>query len=257
MITTASSFVSEGLSLITVPLMTFVETHFERELGQDWQKKVRREFKKSPPPIENGHIHWDNSDLFKAMNMDTFWLEVFNKDGLLNEADRSYINKLIGVRHQHAHPRVSNNGDTAPLAPTEAFTDEEAKHALDTMQLLMQSIGADDVAAKIKDMYARIGNRLDEEKKPDEKLCGRRIYPPDPLLVGVEADKLIRGKPYTVLHFYGGRTKQIRTDLFDKDGSLTAKLKRLVGKRVKTEYENDRKVGYNAMFGYFSKLDEA
>ena len=46
MITTASSFVSEGLSLITAPLMTFVETHFERELGQDWQKKVRREFKK-------------------------------------------------------------------------------------------------------------------------------------------------------------------------------------------------------------------
>ena len=144
-----------------------------------------------------------------------------------------------------------------PPAPNEPFTDDEAKRALDTMQLLMQSIGADEVAAEIKDMHARIGNRPDEEKKPDEKLCGRRIYPPYPLLVGVETDKLIRGKPYTVLHFYGGRTKQIRTDIFDKDGSITAKLKRLVGKRVKTEYENDRKVGYNAMLGYFSKLDEA
>ena len=113
MITTASSFVSEGLSLITAPLMTFVETHFERELGQDWQKKVRREFKKSPPPIENGHIHWDNSDLLGAMTMNAFWHKIFHKDGLLARENRSYINELLAVRNKHAHPRISNNGDTA------------------------------------------------------------------------------------------------------------------------------------------------
>ena len=246
MTTTASNFVNEGLNLITAPLATFVETHFENALGEDWQKEVMQKYPKLT--IKDGSIEWDNLDLLKVINMGNFWGKVFQDK--LSRTDRSIVNELIDVRHKHAHYRVSTNDKADSPTQNESFSDDQAKRALDSMQRLMQSIGADEVATKIRDIHSRIGNRSDEQPPAESESL---------LLLRVETDKLVKNKSYTVLHFEGGATKQMITTIFDKDGLITKKAKSLVGKRVKTKCWEDKNKppGFYANMGYFNEIDEA
>jgi predicted AAA+ superfamily ATPase len=126
-------YVFDGMELLPVALIPFVEKRLDSSLTGHWQVQV---VEKLPGlrPDSNGRIVWDQAALLNAM--DRFWMDAFK--AVLGRAERSIVNELVDVRNKLAH--------------NESFTYDDAERALDSMRRLMEAISAGEVAGELGKM---------------------------------------------------------------------------------------------------------
>lgn len=150
-------YVFEGMELLPVALIPFVEKRLETSLKGHWQVQV---LEKLPNlrPNSNGEVGWDQAALFNAM--DRFWSEAFK--AVLGRAERSLVNELGDVRNKLSH--------------NETFTYDDAERALDTMRRLMEAISAGETAeqlGKMRDTILR--TKFTELQRNEERRKTQRL----------------------------------------------------------------------------------
>ncbi len=133
---TPRDFVFKGLDLMSDPLSTYVELRLRTSWGVNWLSEARQRY--DGLLANDGRLNRDVLMLLKTV--DRCWDPAFR--GALGRTDRAHVNELIDIRNRISHQ--------------ESFTDDEAERALSTMSLLMNTIGENDCADKLKQMRADI-----------------------------------------------------------------------------------------------------
>lgn len=139
------SFVFEGLEKLSDALIPFVERNISSSIGEDWQNDVQNKYVHLR--IDNGKVNWDNQALLRVITI--FWHDVFRN--ILGPVERAYVSELIDVRNRLAHD--------------ESFTYPDAARALETMSLLMKSIGAGEVVDKLDQVIIQTRRIHDENMR--------------------------------------------------------------------------------------------
>jgi hypothetical protein len=150
-------YVFEGMELLPVALVPFVEKRLETSLKGHWQIQV---VEKLPGlrPNSNGAVGWDQAALFNAM--DRFWNEAFK--AVLGRAERSLVNELVDIRNKLSHNAT--------------FTYDDAERALDTMRRLMEAISAGEIAEQIGKMRDTIlRTKFTELQRNEERRKSQRL----------------------------------------------------------------------------------
>jgi predicted AAA+ superfamily ATPase len=114
--------IAKGLEALLAGLEPYVLRELQAHLGGYWQEKVGDKLQTAK--LANGGIRWDNYSLLKAMKL--FWPDVFAKT--LGNAERNWAHEAADIRNDHAHDKP--------------FTSDDAYRALDTLERLLMSIGA-------------------------------------------------------------------------------------------------------------------
>lgn len=150
-------YVFEGMELLPVALIPFVEKRLESSLKGHWQVQV---LEKLPNlrPNSNGEVGWDQAALLNAM--DRFWSEAFK--AVLGRAERSLVNELSDVRNKLSH--------------NEAFSYDDAERALDSMRRLMEAISAGETAEQLSKMRDTIlRTKFTELQRNEERRKTQRL----------------------------------------------------------------------------------
>ncbi len=124
--------VSKALEVLKEPLTIYVEAQLRSHLSLNWPDQVKARLGTRIEEDRNGNLRWDNYALLRCI--DVFWKEVFSQN--LSQAHRSWVFEMLNVRNEFAHDKP--------------FSSDEARRALDTMQLFLESISASEYAQAIK-----------------------------------------------------------------------------------------------------------
>lgn len=142
--------VGKALEALREPLITYVESQLQSHLGSSWKRDFEKRFshKGRVDYNKDGSIHWDNYNLLRAI--DIFWNDVFVNS--LDKSHRSWVNEILDVRNKHCHDH--------------GFSSDEARRALDTIQLFLEAISASDYAKAVKTIqYDLIRTVFSEEAR--------------------------------------------------------------------------------------------
>ena len=144
--------VFDGAEILHEALIPFVEKRLESALGDHWQAQVAEKLRSRPD--HNGDIAWDLPMLLNAM--DRFWADAFKV--ALGRAERALVNELVAVRNKLSH--------------NELFTYDDAARALDSMQRLVEAIGAGEASAQLGTMRDTILRTKFSELQRNEERRG-------------------------------------------------------------------------------------
>lgn len=126
-------YVFEGMELLPLALIPFVEKRLETSLKGHWQLEVIERVQ-GLRPNSTGEVGWDQQGLLKTMM--AFWKDSFAN--VLGHPERSYVSELLDVRNKLSH--------------NENFSYDDAERALDSMRRLMEAISAGEVAEQLGKM---------------------------------------------------------------------------------------------------------
>jgi len=124
--------VSKALEVLKEPLVIYVEAQLRSHLSLNWPDQVKARLGTRLDEDRDGNLLWDNYALLRCI--DVFWKEVFSNN--LSQAHRSWVFEMLNVRNEFAHDKP--------------FSSDEARRALDTMQLFLEAISASEYAQAIK-----------------------------------------------------------------------------------------------------------
>ena len=123
--------ISKALEVLNPPLVKYVEIQLRSHLGTDWAYQVKSRvtgLREDP----DGTLLFDT--YYALRTLEQFWKDVFGKS--LDMTHRSWVFEMINVRNRFAHD--------------EAFSSDETRRALDTIQLFLEAISASDHAQAVK-----------------------------------------------------------------------------------------------------------
>lgn len=121
--------ITKGNDLLREALVPFVERELNAHLGQNWQEdaQVKREMRKN----RDGSRHWDVQGLLKVIP--ALWDNVFRYR--LGPLEKAVVGELNEFRNRWAHD--------------ETFSSDLTLRALDSMQRLLEALGASTQAEEI------------------------------------------------------------------------------------------------------------
>lgn len=150
-------YVFEGMELLPVALIPFVEKRLESSVTGHWQVEVVQRVQ-GLKPNGKGEVAWDQQGLLKTMM--SFWKDAFAM--VLGHPERSYVSELLEVRN-----RLSHN---------ENFTYDDAERALDTMRRLCESVSAGEVSGQLGKMRDTIlRTKFTELQRNEERRKTQRL----------------------------------------------------------------------------------
>lgn len=123
-------YVFDGMELLPLHLVPFVEKRLESSLGLRWQNTVQ-ETVQGLRIDRDGDFDWDQQCLLYAMERN--WNSSFRS--VLGRAERAIVNELIDVRN-----RLSHNAK---------FSYDDAERALDSMRRLMEAVNSQKAAEQL------------------------------------------------------------------------------------------------------------
>ena len=123
-------YVFDGMELLPLHLVPFVEKRLESSLGLRWQNTVQ-ETVQGLRINQDGDFDWDQQCLLYAMERN--WNSSFRS--VLGRAERAIVNELIDVRN-----RLSHNAK---------FSYDDAERALDSMRRLMEAVNSQKAAEQL------------------------------------------------------------------------------------------------------------
>lgn len=136
--------VQRAMQLLSDGLAPFVDGRLTRALGDDWPAAITAEGR-TPPASAKRDTHF----LLNAMIRS--WRDAGFGD-TLGHAGRSWVSELLDARNRWAH--------------NEAFSTDQAYRALDTAQLLLNAVGAGEMAAEIDPLRQELlRSRFAEEER--------------------------------------------------------------------------------------------
>lgn len=150
-------YVFEGMELLPLALIPFVEKRLETSLKGHWQLEVIERVQ-GLRPNSTGEVGWDQQGLLKTMM--AFWKDSFAN--VLGHPERSYVSELLDVRNKLSH--------------NENFSYDDAERALDSMRRLMEAISAGEVAeqlGKMRDTILR--TKFTELQRNEERRKTQRL----------------------------------------------------------------------------------
>jgi len=138
--------VENGLDLLQVGLVPFMERELKQGLGDTWADQVasgqRQGLKRNP----DGSVQWEPQLALKVM-IDN-WNGVFRNT--LGHFERSLVGELLEHRNRWAH--------------NQPFSSDEALRALDSARLLLLAVTAPDQAREVDDLKADLQRQVFAEQ---------------------------------------------------------------------------------------------
>lgn len=120
--------VGRALDQLRAGLIPYVERELKQKLGARWEDELG---KRIQIRSTKGALHWDVQSLLKTMN--ELWRDVFERQ--LDKYERNLVHELIEIRNRYAHDHTFNSEDT--------------DRTLDSIQRLLQSVGATTEAGEV------------------------------------------------------------------------------------------------------------
>jgi hypothetical protein len=138
--------VARGLDHLKTGLTPFVERELKARLGGYWREDLESRLKESLPRDGDAAIRWDNQALLKAMIVT--WDQVFRF--VLGSMERSLVHELKEVRNRWAHE--------------EPFSYDDTYRTMDSIQRLLESVGAADASQEVGGLKGDLQRMVFEEQ---------------------------------------------------------------------------------------------
>jgi uncharacterized protein len=136
--------VRKGLDELVLGLAPFAERELKSRLGANWVDELTSRSKGIKR--EGDNVHWDTQAILKAM-VDN-WQSVFRY--VLGHVERSYVGELLEVRNKWAHE--------------EPIASEYVHRALETMQLLLESVSESKQAEAVGALRSDLQRQVFDEQ---------------------------------------------------------------------------------------------
>lgn len=156
--------VSKALEVLKEPLITYVETQMESNLGAGWSDELSMRLKTRLDTDRKGIYKWDNYSLLRTI--DVFWNDVYSNS--LDKTHRSWVHEILDTRNKFAHD--------------EPFSSEQTLRALDTMQLFLEAISASAFALAIKKIKYDLQREVFSKQAYETTRKEAKTTPPESLL---------------------------------------------------------------------------